>query len=183
MSVCVRLLGSKDSDFHIQLPEPAVLGFLLAGFRQSTMSPSEVPDSLEEQDIGLYYHSRGSSLTISDTDISSPVSRPASQPQFDTLGQEFAPHSTHGSLKSPSLSQVADAQRDRWLTAHQPILRSRTVPHLPSSGTENDFPSFAFSAEKVQRMQEWALAFVVGKPAVASQPSHVNSFVYSSVRP
>ncbi|KAI9568201.1 hypothetical protein HD554DRAFT_2100798 [Boletus coccyginus] len=157
------------------------------------MSPSEVPDNLEEQDIGLYYHSRRSSLTISDTDISSPVSRPASQPQLDTLRQEFAPHSTHGPLKSPSLSQVADAQRDRWLTAHQPILRSRTVPHLPSTGTEDDFPSFAFSAEKVQRMQEWALAFVVVQfdldlgpvvravhPSIYLSPSERENIAFSS---
>jgi len=142
------------------------------------MSSSQVPDNLEEQDIGLYYHSRRSSLTISDTDISSPVSRPASQPQLDTLGQEFAPHSTRGSMKSPSLPQVADILRDRRLTAHQPILRSRTVPHLPSTGTEDDFPSFAFSAEKVQRMQEWALAFVAGKLDVTSQPRDVKNFCF-----
>ena len=141
----------------------------------------QVPDNLEEQDIGLYFHSRGSSLTISDTDISSPVSRSASQPHLDTLGQPFAPQSTYGSLKSPSLSQVTDVQQDRRLTVHQPILRSRTVPHLPSTvsghaSTEDDPPSFAFSAEKVQRMQEWALAFVVGKLDVVSQPRDTNGF-------
>ena len=151
-------------------------------------SSLHVPDNLEEQDIGLYFHSRGSSLTISDTDISSPMSRPVSQSHLDTLVQAFAPHSAHGSLKSPSLSQVTDVQQDRRLTAHQPILRSRTVPHLPSTvsghaSTEDDFPPFAFSAEKVQRMREWALAFVVGKLDLASQPGYITRFVSSSVRP
>lgn len=128
-------------------------------------SSLQVPDSLEEQDIGLYYHSRRSSPALSDTDISSSMSHPTSEPQLDTLGLEpaAAPHSTYGSLKSPSLSQVADG------VAHQPILRSKTVPDLPSTAsTEGDPTSFAFSAEKVQRMRGWVLAFVIGKPDVTA---------------
>ena len=132
----------------------------------------QVPNILEEQDIGLYYHSRRSSLTISDTDSSSPMSRPASQPQLDVPGQAFAPH---GSLKSSSLSHVNDVQKDRGLGLTAPILRSKTVAHLPSdvtgyAGSVDGSPSFVFAAEKVQRMREWALAFVVGKLHVARQP-------------
>lgn len=131
----------------------------------------QVPNILEEQDIGLYYHSRRSSLTISDTDSSSPMSRPASQPQLDVPGQAFAPH---GSLKSSSLSHVNDVQKDRGLGLTAPILRSKTVTHLPSNVTGyadsvDGSPSFVFAAEKVQRMREWALAFVVGKLHVARQ--------------
>ena len=130
----------------------------------ATMSSSlHVPDNLEEQDIALYYHSRRSSLSISDTDVSSlaHMSRPTSQPELDTMGQAFARHLAHDSLKSPSLSQVTD---DRRLTAPQTVLRSKTLPDLPSTAsTQDDSPSFAFSVEKVQKMQEWVLAFVVGK--------------------
>lgn len=141
----------------------------------------QVPNNLEEQDIGLYYHSRRSSLTISDTDISSPMSRPTSQLQFDTPEQVPAQHAMHGSLRSPSLSQVTEVQQDRRLSVHQPILRSRTVPHLPSTAsghasTEDDSSCFAFSAEKVQRMQEWALAFVVGKIDFVLGPKVVEHF-------
>ena len=142
--------------------------------RWPTMSSSlQVPDNLEEQDIGLYYYSRRSSPTLSDTDISSLMSRSTSQLQLDKVEQiQAAPHATHGPMKSPSLSQVTEMQQDRRLTAPQPILRSRTVPHLPSTGhtnTVDDFPSFTFSEDRVQRMQEWALAFVVGKLDVASR--------------
>ncbi|KAN0093280.1 hypothetical protein V8E55_004064 [Tylopilus felleus] len=124
-------------------------------------SSLHVPDNLEEQDIALYYHSRRSSLSISDTDVSSlaHMSRPTSQPELDTMGQAFARHLAHDSLKSPSLSQVTD---DRRLTAPQTVLRSKTLPDLPSTAsTQDDSPSFAFSVEKVQKMQEWVLAFVV----------------------
>ncbi|KAG6374546.1 hypothetical protein JVT61DRAFT_4595 [Boletus reticuloceps] len=120
-------------------------------------SSLHVPNDLEEQDIGLYYHSRRSSPAISDSDISSSMSRPISQLQLDTPGETLIqPYTMQGSFKSPSLSQVTDVRQ------HRPILRSRTLSHLPSTvSTEDDSPSFTFSAEKVLKMREWALAFVV----------------------
>ncbi|KAG9314822.1 hypothetical protein JVU11DRAFT_3915 [Chiua virens] len=120
----------------------------------------QVPETLEEQDIGLCYDSRRSSLTISDTDISSSMSRPVSQ--VDT------PCATHVSLKSSSSSRVTEVYQDRRITAHHLTLKSRTEPHLPSTtsghmSTENETrtSSFVFPAEKVQNMQKWALSFVV----------------------
>ena len=120
-------------------------------------------------------------MTASDTDISSLMSRPTSWLQFDTAGQVPGSQSTHAPLSSPSLSHVAEVQQDRGLTVPQPMLRSKTVPHLPSivSGHANvggDSPSFAFSAEKVQKMQEWALTFVVGTTSIAFSPMTLTFF-------
>ena len=129
----------------------------------------QVPDNLEEQDIGLYYHSRAGSLTVSDTDISSSVSRPTSQLYLDTTG--------HSALKSPS--QVSEVQQDRQLAVQQPILRSRTLPDLPSTMSVHTESDFAFSAEKVQRMQEWALAFIVGKIDIVFSPRILTSFKFN----
>ncbi|KAH7884491.1 hypothetical protein F5I97DRAFT_1889894 [Phlebopus sp. FC_14] len=116
---------------------------------------------LEEQDIGLYYSSHPSSLTVSDVETSSD-----SISQKHLLGGhlELQPPSQHvpGPLKSPSLSNVVEAQREKHLSTHRTVSRSRTLPHLtPNPPRSRDVASFGISDEKVLRMRQWVLAFVV----------------------
>ncbi|KIJ12789.1 hypothetical protein PAXINDRAFT_117738 [Paxillus involutus ATCC 200175] len=129
------------------------------------MSPAiQVPQDLEEQDIGLYYPSRRSSLSLSNTEASGSTSRQASQARLEIpLPTQHLP----SPMKSPSLSNVSEVQQERRLSTHKTISRSKTLPQLASNAsrhengsTDINVPSFDFPQEKGLRMREWVLAFV-----------------------
>ncbi|KAF9223896.1 DUF1630-domain-containing protein [Gyrodon lividus] len=123
-------------------------------------SAIQVPQYLEEQDIGLCYSSRRSSLSVSDVETSGSISRQASQVRL-----EIPLPSQHllSPLKSPSLSNVFETQQDKHPPTQRTVSRSKTLPHLASGNgrTDMDVSSFDFSRAKMLRMQEWVLAFIV----------------------
>ncbi|KAG6333673.1 hypothetical protein ID866_5416 [Astraeus odoratus] len=113
----------------------------------------------EEQDIGLYYSSRPSSVTISDGGTlesgACTSSRPTSQAYFELSSP------VPSSLKSTSMTNVVERQP----VHHQKTLsRSHTLPRLTQGVPRHestDVATFDFPDSKVFKMRQWVLAFVV----------------------